>query len=130
VKFLLDTHVWIWAVSHPGKISGPAQKKLKDSSNELWLSPISVWEALLLIEKGRIRVKGQAHTWVEQALKSGPIKEAALTTEIALLSRAIDLPHPDPADRFIAATARHLGLTLMTADERLLDCDGLKVFPA
>jgi PIN domain nuclease of toxin-antitoxin system len=49
-----------------------------------------------------------------------PRREAALTTDIAIASRRLALSHEDPADRFIAATAQVLGLTLVTADARLI----------
>ena len=49
-----------------------------------------------------------------------PRREAALTHDIAVMSRQLQLPHQDPADRFLAATAAVLGLTLVTSDERLL----------
>ena len=48
-----------------------------------------------------------------------PLREAPLTREVASASRSLDLPHEDPADRFIAATAMVYDLTLVTADERL-----------
>jgi PIN domain nuclease of toxin-antitoxin system len=48
------------------------------------------------------------------------MREAPLTHEIVLAALQLPLPHPDPADRFLAATASVLGLTLVTADERLL----------
>jgi len=48
------------------------------------------------------------------------MKEAPLTREVALQSGAVDLQHADPADRFLAATARVLDLTVVTADRRLL----------
>ena len=63
---------------------------------------------------------GPAAEWVEQMVQALPRREAPLTHEIALVSRQLALSHQDPADRFIVATARVMGLTLVTADERLL----------
>ncbi len=73
----------------------------------------------MLIEAKRVRVKGDARSWVERALSEAPLREAPLTYAIAIESRRIGLSHPDPADRFLAATASILDLTLVTADERL-----------
>lgn len=54
--------------------------------------------------------------------------EAPLTHAVALRSRQINLPHQDPADRFIAATALEYGLTLMTADQHLRNADWLSTW--
>jgi PIN domain nuclease of toxin-antitoxin system len=68
-------------------------------------------------------------TWVTQALEKVPLVEAPITHEIAIESRRVLLPHRDPADRFLVATARMLDLTLVTADERLFSAKGLRSFP-
>lgn len=83
------------------------------------LSPVSVWELLMLADKGRLEFAGNADEWLSAALEKGPMREAPLTFDIARQSRCVDLPHEDPADRFLAATAKILALTLVTADERL-----------
>ncbi len=120
MKLLLDTHIWLWALLDPERLSATVRAALQSSENELWLSPISVWEATLLAERGRVRVTSDARTWVRQLLDAMPRREATVTNEIAIMSRQLTLAHQDPADRFLAATARVMGLTLVTADERLL----------
>jgi PIN domain nuclease of toxin-antitoxin system len=57
-------------------------------------------------------------------LKDAPIREAPLTAEVVLASKKISLPHRDPADTFLAATAHSFGLTLVTSDLRLLSAKG------
>ena len=120
MKLLLDTHIWLWALLDPDRLTVPVRAALQSGEHELWLSPISVWEATLLAERGRVRVASDAHTWVRQLLDAMPRREATITNEIAIMSRQLTLSHQDPADRFLAATARVMGLTLVTADERLL----------
>jgi PIN domain nuclease of toxin-antitoxin system len=119
VKLLLDTHIWIWSLVDPKRLAPRVERAIRSTKNELWLSPISVWETLMLIEAKRVRVKGDARSWVERALSEVPLREAPLTYAIALESRRIGLSHQDPADRFLAATASIQDLTLVTADERL-----------
>jgi PIN domain nuclease of toxin-antitoxin system len=120
VKLLLDTHIWLWGLLEPERLAPSVRSALHASDNELWLSPISVWEALMLVERGRLAVSGPASAWVDKMVQAVPRREAPLTHEIAVMSRTLSLSHQDPADRFIAATARVMGLTLVSADHRLL----------
>jgi PIN domain nuclease of toxin-antitoxin system len=90
---------------------------LTSAANELWLSPISVWELLTLNAKGRVRFSGTPETWLVRATQG--IQEAPLTHDIARVAVQMQF-HRDPADRFLAATAQVLDLTLVTADEKLL----------
>jgi PIN domain nuclease of toxin-antitoxin system len=117
LNLLLDTHIWIWSKVDPKRIGNRAAAELSKSNNELWLSPVSVWEALVLMHKGRIRVENP-FAWVERAAEQ--LREAPLTHEIVRTGLGLPLSHADPADRFLAATAKVLKLTLVTADERLL----------
>jgi PIN domain nuclease of toxin-antitoxin system len=118
MKLLLDTHIWLWSLAEPKRLSRRVHKELMDDNNELWLSPISTWEALLLHVKGRIRLQGSLREWVANA--TAHLREAPLTHEIVVLAHELPFHHQDPADRFLAATAGTLGLTLVTADDRLL----------
>ncbi len=63
-------------------------------------------------------ILGDLAAWVARA--TARLREAPLTHEIALAARRLPLPHPDPADRFLVATAQVLNLTLVTADAALL----------
>jgi PIN domain nuclease of toxin-antitoxin system len=124
VKLLLDTHILIWSRLSPEQLSDAATEALQDEDNELWYSPISVWEILLLAEKKRLRIKSDPYAWVERTLDG--LREAPLNKHVAMESRRLNLPHKDPADRFIAATALVYDLILVTADQKLLECSKLK----
>ncbi len=117
MNLLLDTHIWIWSKAAPNRIGKRLAEELSKASNRLWLSPVSVWEALALMQKGRIQVEDPL-AWVERAAEQ--LNEAPLTQEIVRTGFALQLGHNDPADRFLAATAKVLKLTLVTADQRLL----------
>lgn len=119
MKLLLDTHIWLWYALGNPQLSTNLQRAIALDTTELWLSPISVWEVMLLAEKGRISLQSDTAIWINKSLKSLSICEAPLNHQIAILSRQIDLPHQDPADRFIAATALHYQLQLATVDTRL-----------
>ncbi|MGC1484327.1 MAG: type II toxin-antitoxin system VapC family toxin [Candidatus Acidiferrum sp.] len=124
MKLLLDTHIWLWLLQSPQRILLNTARELADSTNELWLSPISIWEALTLYRKGRIQLPAEPVDWLPLAL-AGIHREAPLTHEIALAAHQLHL-HGDPADRFLAATAQVLDLTLVTADQRLLGLGNIR----
>lgn len=127
MSLLLDTHIWLWSLLEPQRLSRRVVRALSSNENELWLSPISIWEFLILVEKGRVVLTVEPDAWLDQASAIAPMHEAPLTNDIARESRRINLPHQDPADRFLAATAAVLKLTLVTADERLKKTRGLSV---
>src|SRR5438045_537490 len=120
MRLLLDTHIWIWSVVEPARLKSKVARALRDQENQLWLSPISIWELSMLVKKDRIELAEDLQTWVPKALAGGNIKEAPLTNDVVLEVPKLHLPHRDPADHFIAASAKVFKLTLVTADRRLL----------
>ncbi len=127
MKYLLDTHIWLWSLLEPEKLADSITDILENSDNEFFISPITIWEAIILAEKGRIELNPTPEEWIEEALERSPVKEAKLTYAIAIKSRLIELPHKDPADRFIAATAWEHGFTLITADEKLREAEQIDI---
>lgn len=118
MKLVLDTHIFLWSLLEPNHLGKRVTFELENPSNELWISPITTWEVMVLAEKRRIILHPDPVTWIRNAHRTVPFKEAPLNHEVAIQSRTIDLQHEDPADRFLAATAVVYGLTLVTADER------------
>jgi PIN domain nuclease of toxin-antitoxin system len=127
MRLLLDTHIVLWSLLEPGRLSPAVRQHLGDPDNELWISPITAWEMAVLAEKGRVLLDAPDPTaWIRGMLSQVPLREASLTHEVALQSRCVDLGHQDPADRFIAATAMVYDLVLVTADHRLLGATQLR----
>jgi PIN domain nuclease of toxin-antitoxin system len=117
VRLLLDTHVWIWRLLEPERLSQRAEQALVRRENELFLSPISTWETLVLAGKGRIRLRPSPLEWVTDALRRSSLTAAPLTHEIALRSDRLEgFGSEDPADRFLVATALEHGFVLVTRD--------------
>lgn len=127
MKLLLDTHIWLWSLGEPHRLSRRVAKELDDRQNELWLSPISIWEAFLLFRKKRVQISTDFATWLANSLSDLPVIEAPLTFEVARTLPTVAVPHEDPADLFLAATAMAFGLTLITADRNLIKTEGISV---
>lgn len=120
MRLLLDTHIWLWCALEPARLSRRVSRAMVDPKNELWLSPMSVWETLVLARKERLTLDPSPEQWVRRALGELPIHEAHVNHEVAIRSAALRLGHDDPADRFLVATALVHDMTLVTADRSLL----------
>jgi PIN domain nuclease of toxin-antitoxin system len=122
VQYLLDTHIWLWYLVGDSRLRARHRRMMQDPAAEIWLSAISIWEASLLIERKRFRVRETPGAWIRRALQILPVREAPVTFRVAAVSREMAIPHGDPADRFIAATAAVMDVPLLTADEALIGC--------
>ena len=127
MKLLLDTHIWLWSLLAPENLTRRVAKALINTENELWLSPMSTWELVMLVERKRVFLDRPVDAWIQEAMRRAPLREAPITHDIALETQHVRLLHGDPADRLIAATARQLHLTLVTADTRLIKGKGFSV---
>jgi PIN domain nuclease of toxin-antitoxin system len=129
MNLLLDTHIWIWNDLEPWKLASDINRALANPENQLWLSPVSIWEITVLLEKRRINLKQDFRSWADESVRDLQLQEAAITWEVAHEMRYTLLGHRDPADRFLVATAKVYDMTLVTADERLMSVPGLSVLP-
>ena len=120
---VVDTHVWIWLVEGHPRLPAAAVEHIEQAAtaSQVWVSAISAWETAMLVSKGRLVLACDVGQWVDQALALPGLRLMGLSPAISVDSTRLpgDL-HGDPADRIIAATARHLGAALVTADDRLL----------
>jgi PIN domain nuclease of toxin-antitoxin system len=129
MKLLLDTHIFLWSLLEPNRLTQRVASELENPANEICISPITTWEVLVLAEKGRIFLDPDPVTWIRKVYMAIPFKEAPLNHEVAIQSRLINLPDRDPGDRFLVATARVYAMTLITADERLLRSQACLTLP-
>jgi PIN domain nuclease of toxin-antitoxin system len=115
--YQLDTQFRIWHLIGSERLPAMLRDVIVQvrSPHKLWLSPISIWELGKLVERGRLQRSEPLREWVASAHRAMPLEEAAITSEVALRSNGLDLPHPDPADHLLAATALVYGLTMHSA---------------
>ena len=121
---LLDTHVWVWLLNGDPRIGINARSAIERSLSEetVLLSAISPWEVAMLVSKGRLTLDRDVGEWVQAAVSLPGIRLESISPEISVAStRLPGSMHSDPADRLIAATARHLGASLLTDNGLLLD---------
>jgi PIN domain nuclease of toxin-antitoxin system len=122
VKYLLDTHVWIWAMDNPEELPARVRGEiLKVGNLPFGLSVMSVWEASKKESIGKLKLSCPVRHWFASAIQEPFIQLQPLTVDVAHESN--HLPgdfHRDPADQMIVAAARIHRLTLITADQRIL----------
>jgi PIN domain nuclease of toxin-antitoxin system len=127
MRFLLDTHIWLWAATEPQKLTSTVHKMLSNPETERFLSPISLWELAVLVGKKRFALDQDFAVWVQRSILDLNLKESSLSWKIAFEMSYILPNHKDPADRFLTATAVAYDLTLVTSDQKLIGVPGLKV---
>lgn len=126
---LLDTHVLIFDALAPERLSVAAQAAIERGSErgELAWADISLWETAMLVARRRIEPPVEAGPFIEDLVLARRVRVLPITSEIAILAQDAAFTHGDPADRLIAATARHHGASLVTADKRLHGLPGVAV---
>jgi len=122
-----DTHAWLWWLSGDAALSRHARELLDAAfdGDALGVSAISVWEAAMLVKKGRLALSLPLDEVIARCETLSGLRFLPVTPRIALASVDLDPLHPDPADRLIAATAIANQAELVTKDERLHAFAGL-----
>ena len=131
MKYVLDTHAWIWWNMHPKQLSQKVRTLLSTPKRyeELLLSAISPWEFSKLLEKGRIGISCSPEEWISEALAMPKLRLVPLTPTIAYRSTSLPQPfHHDPADQIIVATAREENATVITKDEFIQGYSHVRTF--
>lgn len=122
-RFLLDTHVWLWLQSTPGRVPADLRSELADERNELFLSAASSWEIAIKRALGKLALPEPARTYVPDRMRRSGT--SGLTVEHVHALRVADLPplHADPFDRMLIAQALDTGLRIVTADPAIRQYD-------
>jgi len=116
VILLLDTHLLLWAVGEPGRLSRDARSLLEDLENQLVFSVASLWE--IAIKRGLGRPDFQVDPrLLRRGLTDNGYRELAITAEHALQVDSLPPIHKDPFDRMLVAQATVEGIALLTSDD-------------
>ncbi len=118
MRLLLDTHVCLWMMSEPKRLSPGVLSAISDQRNQVFVSAASALEIAIKQSLEKIVLPGPAETWLPDALEQSGIKWISITPEDALRVRGLAWYHRDPFDRLLVAQAMG-GYTLVTHDRRL-----------
>ena len=120
MRLLIDTHIWVFMADQPKRLGRKTSQLLQNPKTEVWISPLSVWEVLLLHRLGRFGKIRDPHAWVRKSLKAWPFQEAAVTHAVAIEAGDFELGTDDPIDRLLVATARVMKMPLVTEDAAII----------
>lgn len=119
---VLDTHVWVWWVSHSRELPRPLRRLIdrEAAAHPVNVSCVSAWEIAMLAKKGRLQLTMPADDWIAKCEALPGLRFVPADNRIFV--RSVSLPEPlhnDPADRIIVSTALQLGAKLITRDDKL-----------
>lgn len=131
MRYLLDTHVFLWALTLPNKLSSRVAKLIEDPNHEIFLSAISIWEVAIKLRSGRLDLEGRtAIDLLDEAADMQIVLIGLDPDEAATHANLQENTHFDPFDRMLAWQAIERDLILISGDSEFkkFASDGLKLF--
>jgi PIN domain nuclease of toxin-antitoxin system len=116
MRFLLDTHTFIWFVTDSPQLSTTAKLLIEDEYNEKWLSVASVWEMAIKCSLGKLSFNSPLPTFVEQQIQQNSIDLLSVQMPHLAIVATLPLHHRDPFDRLLIAQAITEGIPIISAD--------------
>lgn len=118
MRLLLDTHVVLWALLSPERLSGAAAAAIVDPANDVLVSAVTSWEIAIKQGLGKLQLPGPAESWLIPACDAAGFRWMDISPLDAVRVRGLPLHHHDPFDRLLVSVAMN-GLTIVTADENI-----------
>lgn len=116
MKILLDTHIFLWFISGDTKLSTEVRDAIRDTDNEVYLSTISVWEAIVKYQLGKLPLPEHPGTYLPKQRDLHQISSLALDESSVVQLAKLPPLHRDPFDRMLICQALQNGLTIATVD--------------
>lgn len=120
MKYLLDTHVWLWALSGNEKLGPDTRSILEDHHNLLYLSSVSSWEITIKWQLGKIELPEEPQVLVRNSLRDNHLRPLDISHKHGCEVASLPAHHKDPFDRLLIAQAQCERLVLITADAEIM----------
>jgi PIN domain nuclease of toxin-antitoxin system len=117
VRFLLDTHVLVWAATTPERL-GSDLAVVEDADRRI-VSAVCVWELAIKQRLGKLSLGSDVRTWVRRVTSELVLDHLPVTADHAAAVEHLPDVHRDPFDRLLVAQAVAEGAVLLTSDHRL-----------
>lgn len=121
MKYLMDTHVWLWGAFSPSKLSSASAAAIQDPASHLSISAVSLWEAFLKYDLGKLDLGTYKPEVLIQTLRAlWDVREIPISTAEAISVHHLNAKHHrDPFDRLLIWQAIRGGYTLITKDKQI-----------
>lgn len=116
MKILLDTHIFLWFISGDTKLSTDVRDAIRDPDNEVYLSAVSVWEAIIKYQLGKLPLPESPETYLPKQRELHQIGSLVLDESSVVQLAKLPPLHRDPFDRMLICQALQNGLTIATVD--------------
>ncbi|AFZ45755.1 PilT protein domain protein [Halothece sp. PCC 7418] len=116
MRILLDTHIFLWFISGDARLSKDVRDAIRDPDNEVYLSAISVWEAIVKYQLGKLPLPEHPETYLPKQRDLHQITSLDLNESSVLQLAKLPTLHRDPFDRMLICQALQNGLTIATVD--------------
>jgi PIN domain nuclease of toxin-antitoxin system len=116
MRILLDTHIFLWFISGDSQLSIDVREAIRDSDNEVYLSAISVWEAIVKYQLGKLPQPEHPETYLPKQRDLHQIASLSLDERSVMQLAKMPPLHRDPFDRMLICQALQNGLTIATVD--------------
>ena len=119
MRYLLDTHAFLWFVLDDQRISAKAKLIIEDSKNKIYFSAASAWEIAIKTELARLKIKGDLDRFIIEQLSTNSFVPLSITISHSLYTKRLPLVHKDPFDRIIIAQSKLENLPLISKDKKI-----------
>lgn len=123
MKFLIDTHCWLWWLSEPERLNARARRWIADRRNAVFFSAASAWEIAIKTALGKLLLPEPAASFVPSRVSAQGMVPLPINQRHALHLETMPLHHRDPFDRMLIAQAQIEALPILTADRHFLPYD-------
>lgn len=120
MRYLLDTHIFLWSLNNHSKLKDSVRKILVDPKNLIFVSVVSTWEVSI---KLKTHPGFKLKTSIKEAFEISGFEILPVSFEHALGVQKLSLHHKDPFDRMLIAQAKVEKLTLITHDKKIWKYD-------
>ena len=119
MKYLLDTHAFLWFVLDDQRISAKAKLIIEDSKNKIYFSAASAWEIAIKTELARLKIKGDLDSFIIEQLSTNSFVPLSITISHCLYTKRLPQVHKDPFDRILIAQSKLENLQLISKDKKI-----------
>ncbi len=119
MKFLLDTHAFLWWVTDHPKLSDPVRDIIGNPENEIYLSAASCWEIAIKAGLGRLDLSEDLHTFIPEQIRINQFQSVPIQISHSLQVHQLPRYHRDPFDRMLVAQAIVMKMPILTVDPML-----------